>query len=71
MNCNTKKLRSIENCGNIKTVESTYHFINGECFRDGIKFGKIILSNERLLRVEIDNGNKYMTGHIVDFTINK
>lgn len=43
--------------------------MNGQCFEDGRYFGDVIYSDQNIIRVEVKNGNKYMEGQIMNFSL--
>ena len=70
MKCGNLKPMLLKNCSEFAPKESKYDFKDGVCLKDGDMYGKIVYSDDKLLTVEVDNGNKYMKGQIVDFRFN-
>lgn len=46
-----------------------YSFKDGKCFKDEKYFGKVIFSDDKIIQIEVDNGNRYMQGQITTFQI--
>lgn len=65
--CNTLVGGSFSPGCDVNYVNPVYTFKDGKCFKDGIYFGKVVFSDEAMVQVEVDNGNKYMTGQINTF----
>lgn len=70
MSCTLSKENLINGCGESTLKQSKFTFKDGLCYKDGSKYGKVVYSDSELITVEVDNGNKYMKGQIVDFKIN-
>ena len=70
MKCGNLKPMPLKSCSEFAPKESKYEFKDGVCLKDGDMYGKIVYSDDKLLTVEVDNGNKYMKGQIVDFRFN-
>lgn len=61
---------NLPSCGNLSYVnQHDYDFINGEVYREGKYFGRMIdvNSEEYWVDIEINNGNKYMKGQVQRF----
>mgnify|MGYP000154984714 CR=1 FL=1 len=65
--CNTLVGGSFSPGCDVNYVNPVYTFKDGECFKDDVYFGKVVFSDETMLQVEVDNGNKYMKGQINTF----
>lgn len=70
MECENPNPAPLKICNQFSPKQSDYEFKDGMCFKDGEVYGKIVYSDNELLTVEVDNGNKYMKGQIIDFYIN-
>ena len=46
-----------------------YSFKDGCCYENGIYYGKVIFSDEKIIQIEVDNGNRYMNGMIQTFNL--
>jgi len=60
----------VPECGaNMANFHNTYSFDfeNKECYQNGKYYGQIIEHREDYIKVEVDNGNRYMKGQIVEF----
>lgn len=60
----------LKSCSQFALKQSKCIFRDGVCLKNGEMYGKIVYSDDKLITVEVDNGNKYMKGQIVDFSIN-
>lgn len=60
----------VNSCIKYVLRKSKFTFKDGLCYKDGDMYGKIIYSDSELITIEVNNGNKYMKGQIVDFKIN-
>lgn len=65
--CNTLVGGSFSHGCDVNYVNPVYTFKDGKCFKDDVYFGKVVFSDETMLQVEVDNGNKYMKGQINTF----
>jgi hypothetical protein len=67
-NCSNTIVSGSLSCScDVNYVNPVYTFQNGKCFKDDVYFGKVVFSDEAMVQVEVDNGNKYMTGWINTF----
>ena len=67
MKCGNLLPMPLKSCSQFAPKQSKYVFIADVCLKDGDLYGKIVYSDGKLITVEVDNGNKYMKGQIVDF----
>ena len=58
-------------CEEFKFNNPKFSFEDGLCYRNNVYYGKIIELTESKIKVEVDNGNKYMKGLINEFLIIK
>ena len=70
MECGKLKPTPLQSCSKFTAKQSKYEFKDGICLKDSSMYGKIVYSDDKLIAVEVDNGNKYMKGQIVYFRIN-
>lgn len=70
MECGKLKPIPLKSCSEFAQKQSEYVFKDGACLKDGDMYGKIVYSDDNLITVEVDNGNKYMKGQIVYFRFN-
>lgn len=54
-------------CSNYAPRQSNYAFADGICYKDGEKHGKIVHLDDKLITIEVDNGNRYMKDQKVNF----
>ena len=70
MKCENLKVMPLKGCSEFAPKQSKYEFKDGFCLKDGEMYGKVVYSDDKLITVEVDNGNKYMKGQLVDFRFN-
>jgi len=68
MNCG-EEMKPLKGCDDCVIKHSKFTFKDGICFKDEEMYGKIVYADDKLITIEIDNGNEYMKGKIVDFSI--
>ena len=58
-------------CKEVDQPKWSFDLTKMECYKDYIYFGAISSINEKQLTVIVDNGNKYMKGQEIKFTVPK
>ena len=70
MGCSNKVPNiNISCCSDWSYKYPKYTLQDSKCFSDGNYYGKVIYSDEKMIQVECDNGNKYMKGNIITFKL--
>ena len=76
MNCSTTTNTIPEDCPDHGPQPTEFTFTNcGNCYKNGDYYGRIIesehLEDVSIVKVEVDNGNKYSKGTITTIYFNK
>jgi len=67
MKCSKIELPKAPTCVQSSTLEAVYEFKGEKVYKNDQYYGKIVRFTENGVSVEVDNGNKYMKGQIIDF----
>ncbi len=58
-----------DNCGGELNNKDTHTFINGKYYINDCYYGDVIYSDNKLIQVQCNNGNKFMNGQILTIHI--